>query len=326
MALISILISLSVAVKIFEGEKLSFYFEGKIDKKNFKGELNISKSKKYPVLNGKIYQKKYVYEGSFKIISNGKLAVIQELPMEEYIKGVVPMEIPYSWPAEVLKAQAVIARTYAYKNLNKHINEGYNLCSTVHCQVYGGKADYPEVIKAVQDTKGIIVVYKNEIANTYYHSNCGGKTEDVKDIWGGEFEYLKGVTCFKKHNSRDDTWTAAYKKSELSKIFGKNIYEIRASKKSGTGRIIEYEIKTDGGVIYEKGALMRLKLNPFKLRSNMIDKIETTPTHIIFTGRGWGHGVGLCQDGARKLATEGYSYKEIIRFYYPGVKFKKMDD
>ncbi len=142
------------------------------------------------------------------ITKDNNYSIINYVEMEHYLFGVVPREIPASSPEEALKAQAVVARSYAYKNMSKHISEGYNLCDTTHCQVYKGfDNEHPSTNKAVVDTYGDYVTYNGVVVETPYHSNSGGYTESSVNSWGGNLPYLTSVEDRFSVNSPNSTWT-----------------------------------------------------------------------------------------------------------------------
>lgn len=150
------------------------------------------------------------------LINKDKIHIINHIDIEHYLYGVVPREIPASSPKEALKAQAVVARSYAYTSLNNHTNEGYNLCNTTHCQVYGGYDwEKPSTNEAVNETYGDYVSFNGDIVSTPYHSNSGGYTEDSGKVWGGSLPYLVGVEDIYSLNAPNSSWTVNITPREL---------------------------------------------------------------------------------------------------------------
>lgn len=144
------------------------------------------------------------------IVNDNNYSIINYVEMEHYLFGVVPREIPASSPVEALKAQAVVARSYAYKNMNKHKNEDYNLCDTTHCQVYKGyDNEHSSTNNAVVDTYGEYVTYNGVVVETPYHSNSGGFTESSVNSWGGNLPYLTSVEDRFSENTPNSTWTVS---------------------------------------------------------------------------------------------------------------------
>lgn len=169
--------------------------------------------------------KGYTYYGSFQYqrIDGGDMTVVNFVPIDDYVKGVLPYEMSSSWPLEALKAQAVCARTYALINLNKHAQYGFDLCTTVDCQVYRGTNSATELTdQAVEETAGQYAWYGEELAGTFYYSSNGGASEDVKNVWGSSYPYLVGVVDIYEPSVADKTgkynWTTTFTKTELKEI------------------------------------------------------------------------------------------------------------
>ncbi|MFH1258708.1 MAG: SpoIID/LytB domain-containing protein [Elusimicrobiota bacterium] len=274
------------------------------------------------------------YSGNIILLSNkpGKITVINEVPLEDYLSGVIESEISPAWPEECIKAQAVVARTYALKNSNKHRSEGFEICANTHCQVYKGISKYKSVQQAVAETKGEVLVFRGELINSYFHSNCGGSTENVAEVWGKKNDppvsYLRRVRC---SYGKEDPWSWQINSDWLVRAFNSSGYRIERIKKislqgiTGSGRVRDLVIYTERGKIILPAVQFRMLVGPNRLRSTMF-KLRKKRDDFIFSGQGWGHGVGLCQWGARYLAARGYKYTKILRLYYPGTKIKRLED
>lgn len=287
-------------------------------------------SKSEIIIDGKIYP------GEIEIISNGNtLTVVNILDIETYLYGVLPYEVVSSWNDEMLKVQAIIARTYTISNLGRHKSAGYDLCSTIHCQVYHGisKRMYQRAKKAVDATSGLVIVdSKGNIIQSYYHAACGGSTEDVAEIWGtSSLEYLEGVKCKHCKNSPYESWSYKILKSEFLKLLkekgfslNKDIKKIQILSYTKNGRVKELKIDSEKGHILVKAEELRKILGYNKLKSTRITKIEIEGDLICFYGKGWGHGIGLCQWGAAYASSYGKKFDEIIKYYYPNTKIKKI--
>lgn len=154
------------------------------------------------------------YRGSINLQNiGGLIRVLNNIDIEEYLYGLVPREMPASFPKEALKAQAVAGRTYAMQNTSKHIKEGYNICDTTHCQVYGGyDGEKPATTLAVEDTRGLVARYKGEMINAQYHSCSGGYTNSSVDVWGGDTPYLIGVKDDYSKASPHNQWSLSIDK------------------------------------------------------------------------------------------------------------------
>ncbi|MFA5858395.1 MAG: SpoIID/LytB domain-containing protein [Elusimicrobiota bacterium] len=278
-------------------------------------------------------KKRYRDVALIQLNRKGKLDAINEVGIENYLYGVIPAEISSSWPIEALKAQAVAARTYAMQNVNhKHTKDGYDLCSSFCCQVYPGVINEALATnKAVDITAGEGLFYGETLITAYFHNSCGGSTENVGNVWGTEKVpgYLRGVECKNCDAYPKQQWSTVYTGELMSQRLTKKGYNIGKivkvviQKKSEIGRVIVLEL-TDN-----KGKTVSINSNHFRMAvgSNSVRSTMFTVNYkngkFVFSGRGWGHGVGLCQWGALGLAKKGMGYKEILQFYYPGTGVKR---
>lgn len=259
------------------------------------------------------------YRGMLEINENGW--IINTLNLEDYLMGVLPGEMPPSYPLEALKAQAVSARTYALINFRKH--KFFDLCSNVHCQVYKGvNFERQRTNIAVKETMGEVITYNGQLIKAYYHSSSGGITENSEDVWGEYCPYLRSVKDVEEVNN--DIWTVSLSLEEIkmginkANMYLEEIFSIELEK-SSTGRVKNVIIRSNGEKWTIKGTLWR---EIFNLRSTLFD-IKYENNRIYLLGKGMGHGVGLSQRGAKFLAEKGYNYREIIKFYYKGVETQK---
>jgi len=288
---------------------------------------------------GKVKINGNIYPGEIEVFSkNGKtVSLLNILDVETYLYGVLPYEIAPSWTEEMLKVQAIIARTYTIINLNRHKDEGFDLCSTVHCQVYKGINENMElrIKKAVDSTKGFVVVdEKNgDLVITYYHAACGGATENVSEIWPEvkDVKTLSGVKCDFCKNSPYYEWNYPFDIEKFViklKVNGYNIGDkiknILVLSKTNHGRTKNLQIVGNKNTVEISGETLRKILGYNNLKSTKIYKIEVKDNKIYFYGKGWGHGVGLCQWGANELTKQDKSFREVIEYYYPKAKIKKL--
>lgn len=227
-----------------------------------------------PVGNAKIIVvfsgQKYRYRGSIEIDfdkEQRKLNIINIIGIEEYLYGVLKKEISPRWPAEVLKAQAIAARTFAIFNMDKYIDEGYNICASTNSQAYGGvNHEDPLTNKAVDETRGVIMTYKGKLINAVYHSDSGGYTEDSENVWGSFLPYLRSVKSKfeEKVSPPHHTWSYSINVKDLTEKLQKQGYtvnsvvSIEAANKSETGRISELVFITD------KKEVINMKANNFR--------------------------------------------------------------
>lgn len=255
----------------------------------------------------------------------GKIQVVNVLKMHEYLYGVLPSEIMSGWPEEVLKAQAVAARTYAYYHLMKNNSTYFDLDATSNFQVYKGKAVETEATnKAVDATSGIIMTYNNKPILAYFHSTCGGKTTDDKYVWQGEdLPYLRSVVCPYCKNSPNYSWQVELTLNEIYEALVKRYKTVGKIKAITLGRedtrVTVVKIEHDNGIIRMSGNDFRLLFDAKKIKS-LYFEAKQTRTGLILTGHGWGHGVGMCQWGAKEMAQQGIRFDRILTFYYRGIR------
>lgn len=319
------------------------------------------------------------YRGGIEIrrLTSSDMTVINVLPLEEYLYGVVSIEMSPSWPAEALKAQAVCARNYAVNNFNKYSRYGFNLCDTTASQAYYGYSrEDPRVNAAVDATAGQILVYNGEPALIYYSAASGGRTANVKDVWGSEIPYLISVEDYDSGDGKNiSAWTVTFSKADIRQKLsnaGIDIGEVtnmqvtsyssdgRATKLliTGTNGTKEYEresirsflglksqmftINGQGGssvysLITSGGIESASSLtatdgtvisNPVFITSvgtetgSAINGSNSQTGDFVLSGKGYGHGVGMSQYGAKAMAEMGKSYNEILAHYFPGTNLE----
>ena len=275
----------------------------------------------------------------FYFISNNIIKVkresknkIEEIPLEEYIVGVVSAEMPVSFELEALKAQAVAARTYALKRMIDNKNKEYHIVDTVANQVYYDEKELREkwsdaynekinkIKKAVIDTKGEYLVYDNEIIDAFFFSTSVGKTENSEEIFIEKLPYLRSV-----ESGWDEEVSPVFNDQEIFTLkefynllglnYNNNL-KIEVLKTTSTGRIKKIKINDKvltGSDVYSK----------LGLRSTFFEIIKNNNIVTVKT-KGFGHGVGMSQYGANGMAKKGYTYKNILKHYYQGIEIKKI--
>ena len=269
------------------------------------------------------------YRGYFIVRSPGGslLDAINHVGLESYLRGVVPSEMPVDWPLETLKAQAVAARTYALYRRSLSSEEDYDLLSDVNDQVYRGTEREDERSDmAVRQTAGMILTYKNSIARALYHSTSGGRTENGEAVFkGANMPYLKSVWCKYDRESPSYVWQHSVRFSELQTTLSR--YGIRTGKinsvsvrsRTRSSRIKELNVHTSSGRIIIKATEFRKALGTKKIKSTRF-RIQKHGPRITFKGIGYGHGVGMCQWGAKGMAEQNHDFRQILAFYYRGAK------
>jgi stage II sporulation protein D len=298
------------------------------------GKYDLSLPVKIEPSNGVIFANSKPYRGYLVLKKFGsKMNVINVLHIEDYIKGVLPKEVGADWHIEALKAQAVISRTYAIASLNNHCKQGFDLCSTTHCQVYGGLgAETKKTNQVVLETTGQILTYNGELAKTVFHAACGGRTEDPKYIWGWKETpiYLKGVKCGCCYSSPHARWEQLLDESFIRSRLRDcniNIGEIKKIKikgKTRSGAAKEVVIVHSGGTYVMNAYKFRTSVDAWKIKSHLFDSIKFKKGKFYFKGKGWGHKAGLCQCGAKCMAERGKKYPKILYHFYPKTKIQSI--
>ena len=279
----------------------------------------------FMVVNGKKYR------GIVEISPADKgVLVVNELPVEDYLVGLINCEISSQWPMEAIKAQAVIARSYAVYQKEARKNATYHLESTVIDQVYEGcEIEDSRAARGVRETAGEVLTYGNKVIQAFYHSNCGGHTEASENVWGFPLPYLKGVDCVYCLMTPSARWEQALSLKRIESLLKSSGYQvnglrdIRAGKKNRSGRVVDLTLYSAGGSLTISAVNLRKAIGYSVIRSTNFE-VRTTGDDAFFSGIGFGHGVGLCQWGAKQRAGNGFDYREILSYYYPGTRLVRM--
>jgi stage II sporulation protein D len=274
------------------------------------------------------------FRGAVDIIKkdNMKLSVINRIPVEEYLYGVLYNEVSHRWPIEAIKAQGIAARTFALYQARQNKLQDYDLTNDIYSQVYSGATSEKwSTTRAVKLTIGKVLTYKGDIFPTYYHATCGGKTEDATNLWNIDIEPLNGSECGFCKDSPHYKWTKNIPLSEIEKKLvdsGYKVGKIRSAAviaRNESGRVDKVEIKDDSDVsCVLTGKDFRTMIGPNELRSTNFE-ISVAGDKLALNGIGWGHGVGMCQWGANGMAGHGKKAEEILKIYYPGAEVTTID-
>lgn len=271
------------------------------------------------------------YRGKIEIVrDSSRLLVINQLFLEDYLVGLINQEISSKWPMESVKAQAVVARTYALYEKKNRKDPRYDLESTVKSQVYGGIDSEDDLArKAVKETEGEVIYHNGEIIQSLYHSSCGGKTEAAAEVWGKDIPYLRSIKDPHCTEAPNYFWQYNIDLNDLRKRlmrFDGDIGEIESvsiAKRSATGRVTGISVRHGNGSVLIAGKDFREALGYENLRSTDFT-LKIKGDSVYFAGSGGGHGVGMCQWGAKGMAEEGKSYRDILNWYYPGGIIRKL--
>ncbi|MCF7908665.1 MAG: SpoIID/LytB domain-containing protein [Candidatus Omnitrophica bacterium] len=293
------------------------------------------------------------YRGAIEVlVKKGTLTLVNRLSIEEYLYGVLSAEIPYASGKEALKAQAVAARTLVFRNRGRHRHDGFDFCADVHCQVYQGmSAETLPTTSAVEETRGQILEFNDKPIETFYHSNCGGCL--ASDVFGKE-EYLvnkidfnqanlprfayererwfiESPETFCSKNSSGYRWQRIYDSEDFLIAFGFELKEVKNFFSHEIGECSHHKkvelISTKKKKSLSGGLAIRDYLDKLRSSAFMVE-IKSSANKLsemfIIWGAGFGHGTGLCQEGAIGMADQGYNYQEILHHYYPKTKINTV--
>lgn len=268
--------------------------------------------------------------GSVRVSRKGHaISIVNQVDLEEYVKGVVPSEVSSAWHPEMLKVQAVAARTYALYNKMLSAARDYDVMATIQDQVYRGRTGVDHrVEEAVESTRGIVVTHQQAPIYAAFSSTAAGPTEDAVNVWANkDLPYLKGVECPFDLESPYYQWKASVKIEQLEKNLRHQgftvgtIATITPIAYSRAGRVARLRILHSGGETLLRGEDLRKAAGYTVIPSTQFE-VESIGAEVVFAGYGAGHAVGLCQWGAKELAELGYSYNSILQYYYPGTELR----
>jgi len=266
------------------------------------------------------------FRGEVSIIRtpDNRITVINDINVEDYIKGVLYHEVSHHWPMEALKAQAVAARTYALYSLN---NGGklYDVTNDIYSQVYGGRnSERYRTDLAVDFTRGQVLTYNKQIIPAYFHATCAGMTEDARELWNvPDIIPLRGVPCPFCQNSPHFHWSKNFQLKDIQDALNLHGYKVGSIKdisiidRDRSDRISHLRITQIGAPeLIIKGKDFRDLMGPNLVMSNNFE-VTVQGNYADFIGKGWGHGVGMCQWGALGMARQQFNYRQILAYYYP---------
>ena len=349
-------VSAQIDVKLSdESITLSQKTRGELESDLCKVIFSPKKDHHWLYLNGKPYR------GAIEITvtKNSKsLLALNIIHLEDYLKGVVPVEMgKLNHPEmEALKVQAIAARTYALSRLGQYPDRGYDLEASVVDQTYSGVAvEDPLVNKAIKLTKGKVLTYQGKLIVSYYHANCGGKTEYIERVWDKPNQpYLipiddDGFCSWSKNYQWEESWTKEVLEQNIKAFLNSfqippdiglpstyafsDLLDLKIKERSPSGRVELLEVVTDQGTFVIRADKIRWALKRGGDTNPILPSIwfdlefergnDNSIQQVVARGRGNGHGVGMCQTGAIGMAKAGYSYRDILVHYYPGTKITK---
>ena len=296
--------------------------------------LSASRVQIVPLKGTSIYINNRIYRGKINLIrkSKGGVLITNELGIEDYVKGILCKEIAPWWPMDALKAQSIIARTYALYQQQFPKDKDFDVTDDIYSQVYGGKSSERwRTNRAVGLTKGRILIFQGKVFPAFYHATCGGATEDASQLWKIDLAPLKGIPCGFCKASPHFSWekeipVALLRQKLLEKGYScpEDIQDIEIMTRNSSGRVMRVLFKGKDSYAEISGKDFRQVLGPNIIRSATFTITIINNTAFI-KGLGWGHGVGLCQWGMYAMAKEGYTYTQILSHYFPGSQIGKAE-
>jgi stage II sporulation protein D len=276
------------------------------------------------------------YRGSTCVVpTSGGLTAVNYVDIEQYLYSVVGSEMPTSWSLEALKAQAVAARSYVLYQRQGGANAVFDVGNTTRWQVYGGLEEESASTRAAVDaTQGQVVTYNGQIIDAVFHSCAGGRTENVEDVWTSPLPYLRSVDS-PDADAPNCRWEKTVSAEELNQHYSDvgTILNLAAEKVTAGGRIVKIRLEGSDGSRTIDGDDLRdalgLRSAPFQITVQMgqvasAGNVTSAPTAFQFTGQGYGHGIGMSQWGAKKLAEQNWNYAQILLHYYTGASLARI--
>lgn len=271
------------------------------------------------------------YRGSIEVWrTSGGLQIINQVGLEEYVRGVMRVEAPPDWPYEALKAQATVARTYALYERLKSPQALFHLLATTASQVYRGvNGEDPRSDVAVRATRGVVLTYRGRIIPAFYHAASGGHTEDAVEVWEAKYPFIIGVEDRFSKIAPHHRWEETVPLVEIRRVLERagwrlgEIQWIEPVSRNRSGRIQRLRIWHSSGVIEMEVKQFRQLVGADRVRSTSFTA-HLNGREVIFIGRGWGHGVGLSQWGAKGMADLAYDYTRILKHYFPLAELMRL--
>lgn len=262
--------------------------------------------------------KQRTYEGDLIIscINSTALKIINEVDFETYLAGVVQSEI-YGTHSDIFRIQAIISRTWALRNMNKHKTEGYNFCDHVHCQAYQNRCIRPDImLGTIQSSGETIVDSTGALIETPFHSNSGGETCNSEDVWRAALPYLRSVPDTFSYRMKQSNWTKVINKDKWLNYF-KKTHHLNIDDPAVRDTLLNFTQEQRRAEIL--GVRLTRVRSDFQLKSTFFSvSVDPNTGNVVLNGHGYGHGVGLSQEGTIRMVSLGYAYDDIIRHYYTG--------
>lgn len=288
-----------------------------------------------PLRNTSVVVNNRRFRGNVTMIrtADNRLTAVNSINIEDYIRGVLYHEVSHHWPMEAIKAQAVATRTYVLNSMAGSANKDYDVTNDIYSQVYGGKdSERYRTGLAVTHTVGEVLAFKGKALPAYFHATCGGMTEDANNLWAVDLAPLRGVACNFCQGSPHMKWKKNFRLKDIQDALNRHGYAVGPIKnlnivdRNRSERINNIKVTSrEGKETLISGKDFREALGPNVLKSNNYE-ISMQGYYADLTGKGWGHGVGLCQWGARGMALQQFTYQQILSYYYPRAEIMDYHD
>lgn len=264
--------------------------------------------------------KQRTYEGDLLVSAYDKsnLRIINSVEFETYLAGVVQSEI-YGQQSDIFRIQAVISRTWALRNMKKHRADGFNFCDYVHCQAYQNRCVRPDIMLGTMQSSGeTIVDADGNLIDTPFHSNSGGQTANSEDVWRTALPYLRSVQDTFSYRMRQSNWTKVISKDKWLNYFSKT-HKLNTQDPEVRNTLLTFSQPQRQARIL--GVPLTRVRTDFGLKSTFFSVSTDSKTgDVVLSGHGYGHGVGLSQEGTIRMVSLGIAYDSIIRHYYTGAQ------
>ncbi|MEX0987018.1 MAG: SpoIID/LytB domain-containing protein [Bacteroidales bacterium] len=255
------------------------------------------------------------------------LNIVNQVDFDKYIAGVLESEVGPNTEKELYKAHALMTRTYLLKNFEKHKEEGFSLCDGIHCQAYHGRATFnPEIAKAVYETTGEVVTdFHYKLITAVYHSNSGGETQRAADVWLKDTDYLQAVIDpYSLHQPNAKWYDTIFFSDWKTYLLEKGMESVK--KIPDELLYVQQRHRRKYFVLDRDSLLMTTIREDWGFKSTFFNMFPEVGDRIVLWGKGYGHGVGLSQEGAMNMARSQLNYQDIIKFYFFNIRIMHHED
>jgi stage II sporulation protein D len=254
------------------------------------------------------------------------LTLVNRVDLDKYLAGVVEAEVGPNREKEFYKAQSVLCRTYALKHMDRHQEEGFSLCDGTHCQAYRGKSMLnPQILESIVETSGMVAAdYNYRLITAAYHSNSGGQTQRASDVWASGAEYLQSVVDPYSLHQPNAKWSDTISFQDWKQYLLDN--GMQSVRKIPEEILFVEQMRRKKYFILDKDSIRMNKIrDDWGFRSAFFDMFPEGDSVLVW-GKGYGHGIGMSQEGAIKMAGDGFTYQDILHFYFHEIRLMDYRD